>query len=162
VWRRRAIIDAQGPTALVFEHYADASFLAPTTRHRNLVASTSSAKVKASGISTGLITSSAAPVSEKSRTVQLIPPPPSNVIVPAFSTRCFGDFRSSSMAFNFALKYRNSSSPAVNVFGATPYHERDHSRIWLTRPVPQPSNRADCRRDQPCDHNCRQWPWHQA
>src|SRR5579859_5207335 len=113
--------------------------LRQTTRHCRLVASTSSTKVKTSGIPTGLITSSAAPVFEKLRTVQLIPPPP-NVIVPAFNTRCLGAFRPSSMAFTYALEYRNGGSPTVNVFRATRYHERDHSRILLTRPVAQPSN----------------------
>ena len=102
--------------------------LRQTTRHCRLVASTSSTKVKTSGIPTGLITSSAAPVFEKLRTVQLIPPPP-NVIVPAFSTRCLGAFRPSSMAFTYALKYRNGGLPTVNVSAQRPVMKKSFAHF---------------------------------
>jgi hypothetical protein len=56
--------------------------------------------VKRSGIKSGVATSSAAPVSERSLTVQSIPPPP-NSIVPAFKMRRRWASRCSSMMETF-------------------------------------------------------------
>ena len=70
--------------------------LRQTTVQARCVPSAWMNRVNRSGMPTGLLTSSAAPVSEKLRTVQSIAPPP-NSMVPAFSTRCLALSRRSSM-----------------------------------------------------------------
>jgi hypothetical protein len=55
---------------------------------------------KSVGIPTTLATSSAAPISERLRTVPSMPAPV-NAIVPAFNTRCLGAVRLFVIVFSF-------------------------------------------------------------
>jgi hypothetical protein len=66
------------------------------TRHGRWLWSASTTSVKRSGIPTGELTSSAAPVSEKLRIVQSMAAPPPNEILPDFNNRRRGDVLCSS------------------------------------------------------------------
>jgi len=69
--------------------------------------------VKFSGMPTGEVTSSAAPVSEKFRTVQSIAPPP-NEIFPDFSSRRRGAVLCSSTAWTSAMSRLDFTANVVH------------------------------------------------